>query len=92
MTAHSDSQLIVNQVRGEYEAINPLLARYCSLVRQKAESFLHFKLIQVGREENNRADYLSRITNSIPSELPRGVQVIYLNRPSTKETQIVQPI
>ena len=30
--AHSDSQLIVNQVRGEYEAINHLLVGYCSLV------------------------------------------------------------
>ena len=77
VTAHSDSQLIVNQVRGEYEAINPLLARYCSLVRQKAENFSHFELIQVGREDNNRTDYLSKITSSSPSELPKGVQVIF---------------
>ena len=37
MTIHSDSQLIVNQVRGEYEAINPLLVKYCSLIRQKSK-------------------------------------------------------
>ena len=61
----SDSQLIVNQVSGDYQAKDPIMSRYRTLAKELTAGFSCFKLTKVPREENQRADALARIAFAI---------------------------
>ncbi|MFB6167823.1 MAG: ribonuclease HI [Haloferacaceae archaeon] len=54
-----DSELIVKQVRGEYEASNPALRERRVRARELLDSFDRWSLTHVPREVNSRADDLA---------------------------------
>jgi ribonuclease HI len=54
-----DSELIVKQVRGEYEASNPELRERRVRVRELLDGFDRWSLTHVPREVNSRADELA---------------------------------
>ncbi len=54
-----DSELIVKQVRGEYDTNDPQLREYRIEVRQLLEEFSEWSLAHVPREINDRADDLA---------------------------------
>uniref|UniRef100_A0A2N9I0U3 Uncharacterized protein n=1 Tax=Fagus sylvatica TaxID=28930 RepID=A0A2N9I0U3_FAGSY len=60
----SDSQLIVGQVNGEYEAREDRMAKYLKLVRNAMEWFDEVMLVQVPREQNTEADALAKLASS----------------------------
>jgi hypothetical protein len=60
----SDSQIVVQQVNGEYEAREPSLQRYLEAVKLLITGFERFTLTQVPREENSKADALSKLASS----------------------------
>lgn len=59
MTVCSNSQLVVGQVNGNYEARDPRMAQYLSLVRSLAVAFQTFEVKHIPREANRPADLLS---------------------------------
>ncbi|KAK9951505.1 hypothetical protein M0R45_006943 [Rubus argutus] len=61
----SDSQLIVNQVTGDYQAKDSVMSRYVTLVQNLTLGFSCFKLTKVPRAENQGADALARIASAI---------------------------
>ncbi|XP_027922549.1 uncharacterized protein LOC114180429 [Vigna unguiculata] len=63
LLAKSDSLLVTGQVSREYQAKDPLLARYLDFVRTLAVHFQSFRLIHVPREQNSRADLLSKLAS-----------------------------
>ena len=67
------SHLIARQVLGEYEVRDPLLAKYHSLVRHVWENFEDIKVRQISREENTRADELSKLD---PFDLQSAIGVL----------------
>jgi hypothetical protein len=60
----SDSQLIVGQVNGEYEAKEERMAKYLKLVKNAINWFDEVTLVQVPREQNTRADALTKLASS----------------------------
>uniref|UniRef100_A0A2N9GP39 Uncharacterized protein n=1 Tax=Fagus sylvatica TaxID=28930 RepID=A0A2N9GP39_FAGSY len=60
----SDSQLIVGQVNGEYEAREDRMAKYLKLVRNAMKWFDEVMLVQVPREQNIEADALAKLASS----------------------------
>ena len=52
----SESQLIVGQVNGEYEAKEDRMAKYLSLVKNLMRGFDEVILVQIPREQNTKAD------------------------------------
>jgi ribonuclease HI len=60
----SDSQLIVGQVNGEYEAKEDRMAKYLKLVRSTIGWFDEVTLVQVPREQNTEADALAKLASS----------------------------
>jgi ribonuclease HI len=54
-----DSELIVKQVRGEYDVNNPELREYRVRVRELLDRFEEWSLSHVPREVNERADKLA---------------------------------
>jgi ribonuclease HI/dsDNA-binding SOS-regulon protein len=64
LEAFSDSQIVVQQVNGEYEARDRSLQRYLEMVKPLIAGFNGFELTQVPREENSKADALSKLASS----------------------------
>jgi ribonuclease HI len=64
LKAKSDSQLVTNQVSGEFQANDPQLIKYLEKVRNLANLFRSFELIYVPREQNARADLLSKLAST----------------------------
>ncbi|XP_056698482.1 uncharacterized protein [Spinacia oleracea] len=71
--ALSDSQLIVSQVNGTYEAREPTMVKYMQAVHQEVEPLKSFEVRQVPRSENNQADALSKLASSASCDTPRHV-------------------
>ena len=60
----SDSQLIVGQVNGEYEAREDRMTRYLKLVRNAMNWFDEVTLVQVPHEQNTEANALAKLASS----------------------------
>ena len=60
----SDSQLIVGQVNGEYEAKEERMAKYLKLVKNAINLFDEVTLVQVPREQNTEANALAKLAFS----------------------------
>jgi ribonuclease HI len=64
LRAKSDSQLVTNQVSGEYQTKDPQLMKYLERVNKLKDQFNTFELIFVPREQNSRADLLSKLAST----------------------------
>ena len=62
---HSDSQLVVGQVNGEYETRDQHMIRYANLVKKQLESFVAWKLKHIPRDSNEKASALASTAASI---------------------------
>jgi len=60
----SDSQLITGQVSGEFQAKDPQMAAYLRYVQLLKGAFSALELIHVPREQNARADLLTKLASS----------------------------
>lgn len=78
----SDSQLIVGQVMGEFEAKDGKMTAYLMAVRDLQRGFSSFKKTKVPRKDNERADALARLASVNSRNLPRTANVQVLRRPS----------
>ncbi|XP_022886722.1 uncharacterized protein LOC111402573 [Olea europaea var. sylvestris] len=85
LLASSDSQLVVNQVNGDFAAKDDNMRAYLKLVLDIIPHFEKFELTQVPRLENAHADALSKLASSVNSELLNIVPIEHLSKPSTFE-------
>ena len=56
----NDSQLIIGQVRGDFEAKETRMQKYLKLVNQLVSTFLHAEFIQIPQDRNTEADKIAR--------------------------------
>ena len=71
--ACSDSQLIVRQVSGHYEARDESMKEYLQAVKDMVTDLEHFSINHVPRSENSQADALSKLASSASCDNPRSV-------------------
>ena len=62
----SDSQLVVEQVNREYETRDQRMAKYVTLIKLRLGSFMAWRLEQVPRSCNEKADALPAVAASLP--------------------------
>ncbi|KAK3035116.1 hypothetical protein RJ639_032618 [Escallonia herrerae] len=79
LSVHSDSQLVVNHVLGDYKARDERMAQYLNLVKTSAVKFLNFIICQIPRDQNTQADTLSRLASAEETEARRPVYLEFLN-------------
>ncbi|KAK3008782.1 hypothetical protein RJ639_014526 [Escallonia herrerae] len=79
LSVHSDSQLVVNHVLGDYEARDERMAQYLDLVKTSAVKFQNFTIRQIPRDQNTQADTLSRLASAEETEARRPVYLEFLN-------------
>ncbi|XP_024028926.1 uncharacterized protein LOC112093843 [Morus notabilis] len=80
----SDSQLVVNQVKGQYQTRDEKMAAYLEKVKEALEKLTAYDIQQVPRAENSNADALPRLATSKDAELLKLVPVEVLKDPSTE--------
>ena len=92
LAVFSDSQLVVNQVNGDFEAREPRMFEYLKVVQSLVCDFADFKISYIPREENVQADVLSKVASADFPNLARQVLLEVLDSLSI-ETQVrVTPI
>ena len=84
--ACSDSQLIVSQVNGDYEATHPVMIKYLQAVKDEVRDLEDFHVSQVPRSENHQVDALSKLASSASCDTPRSVFWEVMERRSIEET------
>ena len=78
----SDSQLIVSQVMGEYEARDAAMVVYLAKVKARSLSFKTLEIKHVPRSENRQADTLSKLASSSPDGHPKSIRWEILHQPT----------
>ncbi|XP_052177535.1 uncharacterized protein LOC127791591 [Diospyros lotus] len=88
----SDSQLVVNQIRGEYQAKGVKMVAYLLKVRELLVPFQRFEVHQIPRSQNSHADALARLATARDTEFLGAIPVEFLAAPSMEqptETMVV---
>jgi ribonuclease HI len=88
----SDSQVVVGQVQGQFEAQEDRMARYLDQVRQFQSYFERVIITKIPRDENIRADEFSKIASGIDEEIEASRrQSIILTEPLiTPKTNVME--
>ncbi|KAL0458919.1 UNVERIFIED_CONTAM: hypothetical protein Slati_0519100 [Sesamum latifolium] len=90
LLAYSDSQLIVNQIEGTFEAKEESMIQYLQQIKELRTSFDQFQIIQIPREENVKVDCLSKLASALEDCRTRHITIQYL--PEARSLLVVQPI
>ncbi|XP_074328071.1 uncharacterized protein LOC141665984 [Apium graveolens] len=88
LTIYSDSHIVVRQTNGKYVAKDPKLARYQEMVRAILETIPDSTILQINREENTKADELSKLVQNT-SDLSSSVYFEELGAPSTDRPEVL---
>ncbi|KAK2998313.1 hypothetical protein RJ639_023191 [Escallonia herrerae] len=78
LSVHSDSQLVVNHVLGDYEARDERMAKYLNLVKTSAVKFQNFTICQIPRDQNTQVGTLSRLASAEETDVRRPVYLEFL--------------
>ncbi|XP_074337280.1 uncharacterized protein LOC141674475 [Apium graveolens] len=88
LTIYSDSHITVRQTNGEYITKDPKLAQYQKMVRAILETIPDPTILQINREENTKADELSKLAQNT-SNLSSSVYFEELGAPSTDRPEVL---
>lgn len=93
LEVRSDSEVVSEHIRGEYEARGEKMKRYLSKVRELEESFGRVLVTRVPREKNARADSLARLGSRPDEDIEASnLQVHTLLQPSITLPERVMPV
>ena len=70
-----DSQLVVNQILGEYEAREPTMQKYLAKIKSLIALFESFEVERLPISQNEQADALFKLGNASQHEIKRSVLV-----------------
>nr|XP_011459877.1 PREDICTED: uncharacterized protein LOC101294534 [Fragaria vesca subsp. vesca] len=82
----SDSQLVVNQVNGSFEAKEPQLHSYQTLSKAFMQRFKSASLSHIPRKANRHADALARLATEGPGKGRKKARIEVLRQPSVSKT------
>ncbi|KAK9911093.1 hypothetical protein M0R45_035016 [Rubus argutus] len=83
----SDSQLVVNQVTGEFQTKDLQMTAYLGYMQILLRMLKFYNISQIPREKNSKADALARLATADPSLLPGNYPAIeHLSKPSISRT------
>ncbi|KAL0826877.1 hypothetical protein Bca101_050554 [Brassica carinata] len=81
----SDSQLIINQVQGEYQAKDDSMIQYLAVAQLLIKIFKSCKLTQIPREQNSQADALANLESTLETNSQMSIPLLVLQWPATLE-------
>ncbi|GJZ05238.1 reverse transcriptase domain-containing protein [Tanacetum coccineum] len=86
-----DSKLVANQINGTYEATKESMIKYLAKAKELISEFKTFSIENIPREDNQKADILSKLATVPFSHLTKEILVEVLNERSTdaKDVQTI---
>ena len=81
----SDSKLVVEQIKGEYEAKEERMQKYLRLTRHLTREFDEVEFVQVPRNQNALADEILKLASSEEGGLSNNLAMEVQKHPSIKE-------
>ncbi|GAU33358.1 hypothetical protein TSUD_364830 [Trifolium subterraneum] len=87
-----DSQLVANQISGDFQTKDPQLAKYLEKVKGMVKQFTMFELTYVPREQNARADLLAKLASTKKPGNHRTVIQETLKSPSINEAELAMVV
>ena len=84
MKIHSDSQLVVNQVFGEYTAKDARIEAYLRVVHSLLKNFEEHTIQQISRDLNTQADTLATFGSTSEPNIHRSIPIGFITRPNIK--------
>ena len=72
MIIHCDSQVVTNQVNGDYECKGERMKKYLEQAKRKVDD-LPAKIVQIPRGENEQADRLAKASSAEHVVIPDKV-------------------
>ncbi|XP_071728219.1 uncharacterized protein [Rutidosis leptorrhynchoides] len=75
LQAYVDSQLVANQINGTFDANDKSMQSYLALVHSLADTFIDFRIRQVPRSQNKKADILSKLAALTFNHLEKKILV-----------------
>ena len=81
----SDSKLVIEQIKGEYEAKEERMQKYLRLTKHLTREFDEVEFIQVPRNQNAPADEISKLASSEEGELSNNLAMEVQKHPSIEE-------
>jgi hypothetical protein len=84
IVVHGDSELIINQVKGIYQAKHPRLRAYRNIVLDLLEEFSEYSLSMIPRGQNQIVDALATSTSifKIPIFPNKGYEIEVKHKPT----------
>ena len=82
-------QLVVNQVQGDYLAKNTRMLAYLDEVNNVFRNIKDFKIHQIPREDNEKADALANLALTFDFVLDRSIPLEFLLNPSIEVARLV---
>ena len=89
---YSDSQLVINQNLGDYQAWGTRMAAYLEKVKMAFKVFEFYSVEKIPRKDNALADALARVATSKEAEELSIVPVDVLHEPSIVQSQEIELI
>ncbi|KAK4397224.1 hypothetical protein Sango_1559000 [Sesamum angolense] len=86
---YSDSQLVVNQVQGSYEARDEKIAKYFLKAKNMLGKFEEASVVQVSRANNATAYQLAKLASSMAAIRSRKITFISSERAAIEEREEV---
>ena len=88
LKVHCDSLLIVNQVKGEYQAKEENMIAYLEETKLRLKAISWYEIVQVPRESNTEADALAQMASGADDENLGKVPVETMKHPSIKKEEV----
>ncbi|GMH17414.1 hypothetical protein Nepgr_019255 [Nepenthes gracilis] len=89
LAIYNDSELIVNQVNGNFEANNSHMAKYLARARDVIRNFDNLTLVHVPKTKNRKTDQLVRATVAKnPKQFSKNMMEV-LNAPSIEGQEVI---
>ena len=83
-----DSQLVANQISGEYQARDDRMSAYVTVARTLLFEFDSTHVAQIGRVCNSHADILAKLAMALESDIQRTVCIETLDQPSFQDQEV----
>ena len=92
LDAFSDSQLVVNQVQEDYLVKNTRMVAYLDEVKTMLGKIKDFRIRQIPKEENKKADALANLASAFYFISDRSIPLEFLTNPSIEVAKSVYQI
>ncbi|KAK0586525.1 hypothetical protein LWI29_008372 [Acer saccharum] len=84
LEVYSDSQVVVHQVLDEYQAREEHMIAYLDIAKKLLKKFKAYRISQIPREENEKADALSKLASATTSIRSKAIPVAHLAKPTKR--------